>query len=256
MNIFEQIKSVMENHRNEMFLTRDIKAMVNKAFGTNPGSVIVSDYCYNRLNKGISFNKHLFEYITLGTYKYLGEGHSYTGLIYQKTRRNNEEEVVGEWIFGGKMLYDNAQIANREKKISKAQIEHLFEEYNRVLLTEMNLLKCAPTEVRHLIGRIGEFLCAMTTGGMLARQPNQHGFDVVADGRRISVKTTAQENGGFVTFNSNTIKDFDDVFIVHYKNGGFHILYNGAKEPIEAIGRPYNNQLEVDLNKIKKLSLQ
>jgi len=35
-----------------------------------------------------------------------------------------------------------------------------------------------------------------------------------------------------------------------------HILYNGAKEPIEAIGRQYNNQLEVDLNKIKKLSLQ
>src|SRR3546814_11525292 len=53
-----------------------------------------------------------------------------------------------------------------------------------------------PTEVRHLIGRLGEFHCALQVGGNLAHMANQHGFDVVcSNDRRISVKTTAQVSG-------------------------------------------------------------
>lgn len=40
-------------------------------------------------------------------------------------------------------------------------IRKLYEEYNEILRYEMNVLKCKPSELRHLIGRIGELYCAM-----------------------------------------------------------------------------------------------
>ena len=51
----------------------------------------------------------------------------------------------------------------------------------------------APTELRHLCGRIGELYVAMVTNGQMALNVNQRGYDVVSGvGERISVKTTAR----------------------------------------------------------------
>lgn len=139
--------------------------------------------------------------------------------------------------------------------ISQDQIVNLYNEYNKILRYEINLLDCKPTEVRHLIGRIGEFICAIETRGMLARQPNQHGFDVTSSGRRISVKTTAQVNG-FISINKNTFNEFDDFFIVQYSNDKFKVIFHGPKEEVQKISRVYGTKYEVDILRLGKLHIR
>lgn len=72
-------------------------------------------------------------------------------------------------------------------------------------------------EQRHLIGRIGELYAALMTGGQMAPEVNQAGYDVVAsDGERISVKTTTQEGpGGHLSFNPNTMDQVDRVMVFY-----------------------------------------
>ncbi|MFS0576627.1 hypothetical protein AB1K83_13395 [Sporosarcina sp. 179-K 3D1 HS] len=252
MKIYDQLREILLGREGEIVTTKKLKFQLENRYGTNPGSIILSDYCYNRWNKGISFNQHLFEYVTKSTYKYLGERAAYTGLIFHRPKGAAQENVVGEWRAGVKLMY-TAEQSQGIDRISADQINRLYEEYNRILRYEMQVLQCRPTELRHLIGRIGELLCAMMTGGYLARHPNQHGFDVVSEGKRISVKTTAQKTG-FIVFNRNTFAEFDEIFIVQYHDDDFHIVYHGPKEPIEQIARIYGHTYEVDMERVKKFS--
>ncbi len=73
-----------------------------------------------------------------------------------------------------------------------------------------------PTELRHLIGRIGELYAALITNGQMATEVNQKGYDVVGDdGERISVKTTAMMSGnGHISFNPSTLKEVDRVIVL------------------------------------------
>ncbi|PIC96374.1 hypothetical protein CSV69_07820 [Sporosarcina sp. P26b] len=251
MKIYDQMKQVLEGREGDIITAGDLKRELQLMHGTNPSSVIPSDFCYNRFNNGITFTKHLFVYLTKSTYKYIGEYAKYTGMIFHKSKSTQEEVVIGEWKDGVKTLYP-ADLQNRDT-ISPEQIKNLYEEYIRVLRFELQVLSCQPTELRHLIGRIGELYCAMMTDGQLARETNQHGFDVVSQGRLISVKTTAQQSNSFVVFNKNTFEKFDDVFVVQYRDDDFHILYYGSKTPVEDIARTYKNMYEVDLEKLKKL---
>lgn len=82
---------------------------------------------------------------------------------------------------------------------------------------------------------------------------NQHGFDVVSDGRRISVKTTAQSSG-FISINKNTFDDFDDFFVVQYVNDDFKVIFFGSKEEVQKISRIYGSQYEVEISLLKKLN--
>ncbi|RPK06493.1 hypothetical protein BSBH6_00116 [Bacillus subtilis] len=256
MSIYDQIKSVLHHKIYELVTPQEVKKTLQEKYGTNPDSVILSDYCYNRYNKGISFNKHLFEYVNRSSYKYLGESSLYTGLIFRKSKGEDREVIVGEWVNGVKSLREeslaNTQINDQAEIISKQQILNLFNEYNQILRYEMNILNCKPTELRHLIGRIGEFICAIQTNGSLARQTNQHGFDVVSCGRRISVKTTAQLNG-FISINKNTFDDFDDFFVVQYVNDDFKVIYFGPKEEVKTISKVYEGKYEVRLEQLKRL---
>ena len=47
-----------------------------------------SDYCYNRKNKGINYNKqpHYFLRLGRGKYKYVGKDYIFTGEIEEKPR--------------------------------------------------------------------------------------------------------------------------------------------------------------------------
>ncbi|MBM7577845.1 DUF7225 domain-containing protein [Jeotgalibacillus terrae] len=253
MKIYDQLVEVMSGRVNDFVSRAEVQHQLFMKFGTNPESVILSDYCYNRFNKGIRFDKHLFIYINKSTYKFVGEHHRYTGLIFHRAKSTVEEKIVGEWKNGEKVMYEesaNHQLGN----ISREQIEKLFEEYQEILRNEMSLFNCRATELRHLIGRIGEFYCALHTGGNLAREVNQHGFDVESGGRRISVKATAQ-NEGFVTINTRTFGDFDDFFVVQYINDDFKILYYGPKEEILSVARVYEGKYEVDLKKLEKIGV-
>jgi len=74
----------------------------------------------------------------------------------------------------------------------------------------------APTELRHLSGRIGELYSALITNGQMATEVNQKGYDVVSSiGERISVKTTAMMgSSGHISFNPNTLDKVDRVIIL------------------------------------------
>lgn len=254
MTIFEQIKFILKDRLHEVVTPEEIKEQLKSDFGTNPDSVILSDYCYNRYNHGIRFDKHLFHYINRSTYRYLGENYSYSGIIYHKPK-NQSEMPIGEWIDGKKYLYtDERKNIKSLHRLSINQLQNLFEKYNEILKYELTVLDCKPTELRHLIGRSGEIWSALQTGGVLARETNQHGFDVLKNGNRISVKTTAQSSG-FVAININTFDQFDELHVIQYINDDFSTVYFGPKEPIKAISRIYSNKYEVDLSKLKSLQL-
>lgn len=188
MTIFEQIKELLKDRQGSIVSSFEVKSELSQRNNSNINSILLSDYCYNRYNKGIKFNQHIFLYINQSSYKYLGENFNYTGLIFHKPKELKEELIVGEWRNGIKYLYDNPINAQKGKnetidliEISKDQIVKLYEEYNEILRLELNILNCKATELRHLIGRIGEFYCAIKTDGYLTKKTNQHGFDVISN---------------------------------------------------------------------------
>jgi hypothetical protein len=79
--------------------------MLKLKHGTNPSSIILSDFCYNRINDGIKFDKHIFQYLAPKTYKFLGENYPYSGLIIHKPKGQKIEKILGEWKCGKKTLY-------------------------------------------------------------------------------------------------------------------------------------------------------
>lgn len=72
-------------------------------------------------------------------------------------------------------------------------------------------------EQRHLVGRIGELYAALITGGQMALEVNQAGYDVVSsEGERISVKTTTQKGAnGHLSFNPRTLSHVDRVMVFY-----------------------------------------
>lgn len=103
MSIFEQIKKVMEGKKKDEFITSaDLKSELKEKFEVNISSVLPSDYCYNRLNDGISFKKEtrLFEYLGRDKYRYLGENYPFTGKIYHRPYKSKTDYVVGSWVNG------------------------------------------------------------------------------------------------------------------------------------------------------------
>ena len=251
MTIYQQIIELLKDRKGEIVTSIEVKNELKNKYGTNPSSILLSDFCYNRYNNGIEFNKFLFRYISRSTYEYLGEKDLFTGLIYHKPFKHKDENIVGEWRNGIKELYKKPLNDESTEEISNDQILKLYEDYSDILRLELKILKCKPTELRHLIGRIGEFFCAIKTNGSLAKNTNQQGFDVISNNRRISVKTTAQ-NEGFVTINQNTFQKFDDLFVVQYSNDDFNLIFYGPKEKILDIKRVYNTNYELDINKLRK----
>lgn len=245
LTIYEQFIEALEGKIGDILTSAEIQDRLITKFNTNPGSIIPADYCYNRHNKGRVSNKNLFIYINRGMYRYVGENYPYTGLVFHKPKGEDYESVVGEWDNGQLHLYED------KDTIGISQIKKLYESYFEMLRYEMNVLGCKATELRHLIGRLGEFFCVIYTDGELSKVTNQHGYDVIKDGRRISVKTTAQEKG-FITINQNTFDQFDDFFVVQYKDDDLKLLFYGPKEEIPSL-RPYGNNYEVNISSLKRI---
>ena len=104
MTIYEQLIEILKNRKEEIVTTAELKIELKKKYGTRASSVLLYDYCYNRINNGTRFDKHIFEFLGGGEYKYLGEGYPYTGKIYHKPVHQKIKEV-GEWINGVKHIY-------------------------------------------------------------------------------------------------------------------------------------------------------
>lgn len=138
--------------------------------------------------------------------------------------------------------------------LTREQIQVLYEKYLDLARLEIEEFGVKPTEVRHLIGRLGEFYCALQVNGTLASVPNQHGFDVLGpDGRRISVKTTAQVSG-FVSISKATVDRADDLMVVQYKGGRLATIYHGSTEPLRNDCRVYepSGMYELDLSRARR----
>jgi hypothetical protein len=66
--------------------------MVKTKYGVNEGSIIPSDYCYNLVNEDKLANASLekfkmFEWLSRGKNRYLGENYPYTGAIFSNPRK-------------------------------------------------------------------------------------------------------------------------------------------------------------------------
>lgn len=75
------------------------------AEGMEEGSILPSDYCYNRTNKDKDRSDYLrtfniFIYVDSGQYEYLGENYHYTGPVIHKPRNEGAERVVGHYRNG------------------------------------------------------------------------------------------------------------------------------------------------------------
>ena len=102
--IYDQFNQVFQGKQGQIFSPAEIKHEISSRFGTNKSSIIPADFCYNRINNGITFQKHIFEYRKRGMYKYLGEHYPYTGKITHRPKKQHER-VVGEWDNGKILLY-------------------------------------------------------------------------------------------------------------------------------------------------------
>lgn len=102
MIICDQIQEVLNDKKGRIVTSKEIRKWLKNKYGTNPDSVLLSDFCYNRTNDGIRFNKEtrLFEYIGKNQYLYLGVNSSYTGTIFHKPKGSKAEIVAGEWYNG------------------------------------------------------------------------------------------------------------------------------------------------------------
>lgn len=104
-SIADMLRSVLADvAKGSVLSAHEINSALLDAFpGTPKGSILISDKCYNITNRGLSANYdfRIFEYLGRGRYRYLGEGHLYSGYVTWKNER------CGEWTNGVLKKWDN-----------------------------------------------------------------------------------------------------------------------------------------------------
>ena len=109
MKITDLIKETFKDNIKGTVFTRKeiIKKVIEKYNNVNEGSIIPSDYCYNRTNKGIEFSKkpRLFYFLGDGMYECLGENYPFNGPVYTCEKGSAKEIEVGVWENG--IFYEN-----------------------------------------------------------------------------------------------------------------------------------------------------
>lgn len=103
MTIDEQMRTVVTEIVSEYGVhykisLKELYELLGARFQTNSSSIIPSDYCYNRVNKGMEFHKkpRLFYFLGDGMYECLGENYLFTGDVVNA----NDGTVVGTWENG------------------------------------------------------------------------------------------------------------------------------------------------------------
>lgn len=94
--------------KGKVYKRKDIIKIVVDFCNCNPESVIPSDYCYNRLNDGIDYEKtiHLFEYEKRNHYIYRGLNYNYCGPVFHKPKKGKEYQI-GEVTDGKFTLFES-----------------------------------------------------------------------------------------------------------------------------------------------------
>lgn len=99
---------------------KELVYLLHNNYGVAIGSIIPSDYCYNRINDGITLTKPtLFEYLGPGRYRCLGENFPYTGDIYHNGYivgmcENGLRKVYG--IYEGSLLSKTSEEKSQKSR--------------------------------------------------------------------------------------------------------------------------------------------
>ena len=107
MNIYEEIKDVCCDKKGIILTSSEIKDLVCDKYGEDRTSVLPPDYCYNSINSGIAFDKHIFIRHDYSEYKYIGENQPYTGPIIWRSSGDKQERIIGKWNNGKYVLWVN-----------------------------------------------------------------------------------------------------------------------------------------------------
>ncbi len=86
MSVIEEIEQFLSSMPlNHEFSRKWFKTELSKQFNRSEDSYIPSDYCYNRTNKGVKYDRqpHYFLHIGRGKYKYVGKNYQFNGDIEQ-----------------------------------------------------------------------------------------------------------------------------------------------------------------------------
>jgi hypothetical protein len=138
--------------------------------------------------------------------------------------------------------------------ITFENVEPLYQRYLDMLKDEVDLFGVKPTELRHLLGRLGEFHCVKEVKGSLPKATNQPGYDVIAqNGKKISVKTTAQKSG-FVSIADGTKDLADELMLVQYADGKLSTVYHGCIQAAWDKARPFRSTRELEISVARTLA--
>ena len=89
---------------------QEIYKIFKDKYGTNKGSIIPSDYCYNRINNGIQLKKAtVFEHLGNGRYRCLGLNFPYNGTVFHKPAGQYREFAVGKCINGERIIAPDSE---------------------------------------------------------------------------------------------------------------------------------------------------
>ncbi|MGO4926870.1 DUF7225 domain-containing protein [Streptococcus alactolyticus] len=107
MTIVEAMRQAISNYIDKngignIVTRQELSAMVSAIMPVESNSFLPADYCYNRTNKGISFESHihLFELMDDGRYKILGENYMYSGPVLGRKEDGSGYEIKGVWTEG------------------------------------------------------------------------------------------------------------------------------------------------------------
>lgn len=107
MTIDEQMKTIVDEIISEYGIhhkisLKELYELLGARFQTKSGSIIPSDYCYDRVNKGIDFHKkpRLFAFLGDGMYECLGENYPFNKPAYTHGRDDKCDIEVGRWNNG------------------------------------------------------------------------------------------------------------------------------------------------------------
>ena len=188
----------------------------------------------------------------------------FSSRIHRLFASKDDASTRHNWIHEEKYEPDNTSnssngtelhVNDQLNSISIDKIKALYDQYSDLIKLEIEEFGVKATEVRHLIGRLGEFYCALQVEGSLASRANQHGFDVISkQGKTISVKATAQVSG-FVAISASTAGLADELMIIQYKAGKLYIVYHGPMELALDSARHYPEKMkfELDIGGARKL---
>ncbi len=107
--MIELVNEIVKTHGENYIITLgEISELMLKKYGTKSGSVIPSDYCYNRVNNGIQIEKKpaIFEFLGNGRYNCLGLNYPYNGAVFHKPI-GQSEIIVGKCINGVRLIAPN-----------------------------------------------------------------------------------------------------------------------------------------------------